>query len=122
MHFNKNGKVFRKKRLQRLSPKIYFPINIFLCALIYSFFILFFYSILFHFFVCLLATDIPDPPVAPSVTDVGDDWCIMKWEPPAYDGGTPILGNCSYSACGTASGVGIFFMLISIECILKYCI
>ncbi|XP_039108440.1 myosin-binding protein C, slow-type, partial [Hyaena hyaena] len=36
--------------------------------------------------------DIPDPPVAPSVTDVGDDWCIMNWEPPVYDGGSPILG------------------------------
>ncbi|XP_038612466.1 myosin-binding protein C, slow-type isoform X4 [Tachyglossus aculeatus] len=36
--------------------------------------------------------DIPDPPVAPSVTDVGDDWCIMNWEPPVNDGGSPILG------------------------------
>lgn len=48
-------------------------------------------SILSYF---LLAIDIPDPPVAPNVTDVGDDWCIMKWEPPVYDGGSPILGNC----------------------------
>ncbi|XP_049740129.1 myosin-binding protein C, slow-type isoform X2 [Elephas maximus indicus] len=36
--------------------------------------------------------DIPDPPVAPSVKEVGDDWCIMNWDPPLYDGGTPILG------------------------------
>uniref|UniRef100_H0WI43 Myosin-binding protein C, slow-type n=1 Tax=Otolemur garnettii TaxID=30611 RepID=H0WI43_OTOGA len=36
--------------------------------------------------------DIPDPPVAPNLTEVGDDWCIMNWEPPAYDGGSPILG------------------------------
>ncbi|XP_053438950.1 myosin-binding protein C, slow-type isoform X2 [Nycticebus coucang] len=36
--------------------------------------------------------DIPDPPVAPSVTEVGDDWCVMNWEPPVYDGGSPILG------------------------------
>ncbi|XP_061494830.1 myosin-binding protein C, slow-type isoform X2 [Rhineura floridana] len=36
--------------------------------------------------------DIPDPPVAPNVVDVGEDWCIMNWEPPAYDGGTPLLG------------------------------
>ncbi|CAI5786208.1 myosin-binding protein C, slow-type isoform X10 [Podarcis lilfordi] len=36
--------------------------------------------------------DIPDPPAAPNVVDVGEDWCIMNWEPPAYDGGSPILG------------------------------
>lgn len=48
--------------------------------------------ILFYYFF-LFATDIPDPPVAPNVTDVGDDWCIMNWEPPVYDGGSPILGQ-----------------------------
>ncbi|XP_073507607.1 myosin-binding protein C, slow-type isoform X31 [Phyllobates terribilis] len=36
--------------------------------------------------------DIPDAPLAPDVTEVGEDWCIMKWEPPIYDGGCPILG------------------------------
>uniref|UniRef100_A0A672NMZ5 Myosin-binding protein C, slow-type n=1 Tax=Sinocyclocheilus grahami TaxID=75366 RepID=A0A672NMZ5_SINGR len=36
--------------------------------------------------------DIPDPPEAPLVTDVGGDWCTMTWEPPRYDGGSPILG------------------------------
>nr|XP_025034740.1 myosin-binding protein C, slow-type isoform X2 [Pelodiscus sinensis] len=36
--------------------------------------------------------DIPDPPEAPNVTEVGEDWCIMNWEPPAYDGGSPLLG------------------------------
>nr|XP_032637849.1 myosin-binding protein C, slow-type isoform X4 [Chelonoidis abingdonii] len=36
--------------------------------------------------------DIPDPPLAPNVTEVGEDWCFMNWEPPAYDGGSPILG------------------------------
>ncbi|XP_060101608.1 myosin-binding protein C, slow-type isoform X3 [Heteronotia binoei] len=36
--------------------------------------------------------DIPDPPAAPNVIDVGEDWCIMTWEPPVYDGGSPILG------------------------------
>eukprot|EP00073_Rattus_norvegicus_P005328 NP_001094228.2 myosin-binding protein C, slow-type [Rattus norvegicus] len=30
--------------------------------------------------------------LAPNVTEVGDDWCIMNWEPPVYDGGSPILG------------------------------
>ncbi|XP_073802059.1 myosin-binding protein C, slow-type isoform X9 [Danio rerio] len=36
--------------------------------------------------------DIPDPPEAPLVTEVGGDWCTMTWEPPRYDGGSPILG------------------------------
>uniref|UniRef100_A0A2K5RYI3 Myosin binding protein C1 n=1 Tax=Cebus imitator TaxID=2715852 RepID=A0A2K5RYI3_CEBIM len=45
-----------------------------------------------HASIKIKVVDLPDPPVAPSVTEVGDDWCIMKWEPPAYDGGSPILG------------------------------
>ncbi|KAM9672691.1 myosin-binding protein C, slow-type isoform 2-T2 [Trichechus inunguis] len=45
-----------------------------------------------HASIKIKVVDIPDPPVAPSVTDVGDDWCIMHWEPPVYDGGSPILG------------------------------
>ncbi|KAG7270313.1 hypothetical protein CRUP_030213 [Coryphaenoides rupestris] len=36
--------------------------------------------------------DIPDPPEAPLVPVVGGDWCSMIWEPPGYDGGSPILG------------------------------
>ncbi|KAG8578361.1 hypothetical protein GDO81_010463 [Engystomops pustulosus] len=36
--------------------------------------------------------DIPDAPLAPDVTEVGEDWCTMKWEPPLYDGGCPIMG------------------------------
>ncbi|XP_008577915.1 PREDICTED: myosin-binding protein C, slow-type [Galeopterus variegatus] len=45
-----------------------------------------------HASIKIKVVDIPDPPVAPNVTDVGDDWCIMNWEPPVYDGGSPILG------------------------------
>ncbi|XP_069847373.1 myosin-binding protein C, slow-type isoform X8 [Dipodomys merriami] len=45
-----------------------------------------------HASIKIKVVDIPDPPVAPNVSDVGDDWCIMNWEPPAYDGGSPILG------------------------------
>lgn len=41
----------------------------------------------------LFTTDVPDPPQAPNVTEVGEDWCIMTWEPPANDGGSPILGT-----------------------------
>uniref|UniRef100_UPI00398E99B0 myosin-binding protein C, slow-type isoform X4 n=1 Tax=Pristiophorus japonicus TaxID=55135 RepID=UPI00398E99B0 len=36
--------------------------------------------------------DIPDPPAAPIVTEVGGDWCSMTWNPPDYDGSSPILG------------------------------
>ncbi|XP_056281097.1 myosin-binding protein C, slow-type isoform X2 [Pseudoliparis swirei] len=36
--------------------------------------------------------DIPDPPEAPLVPVVGGDWCSMTWEPPKYEGGSPILG------------------------------
>ncbi|XP_026550823.1 myosin-binding protein C, slow-type isoform X7 [Notechis scutatus] len=36
--------------------------------------------------------DIPDAPEAPNVIEIGEDWCIMTWEPPAYDGGSPLLG------------------------------
>ncbi|XP_069347671.1 myosin-binding protein C, slow-type isoform X5 [Eulemur rufifrons] len=45
-----------------------------------------------HASIKIKVVDIPDPPVAPKVTEVGDDWCIMNWEPPVYDGGSPILG------------------------------
>ncbi|XP_070598271.1 myosin-binding protein C, cardiac-type [Erythrolamprus reginae] len=36
--------------------------------------------------------DIPDPPEAPKISDVGEDNCIVQWQPPKYDGGQPILG------------------------------
>ncbi|XP_036373540.1 myosin-binding protein C, slow-type-like isoform X3 [Megalops cyprinoides] len=36
--------------------------------------------------------DIPDAPDAPLVPEVGGDWCLMTWETPHYDGGSPILG------------------------------
>uniref|UniRef100_A0A672QI95 Myosin-binding protein C, slow-type n=1 Tax=Sinocyclocheilus grahami TaxID=75366 RepID=A0A672QI95_SINGR len=42
--------------------------------------------------VKIKVVDIPDPPEAPMVTDVGGDWCTMTWELPRYDGGSPILG------------------------------
>lgn len=41
----------------------------------------------------MLPADIPDPPEAPLVPVVGGDWCSMTWEPPKYDGGSPILGK-----------------------------
>uniref|UniRef100_A0A8C5T0M1 Myosin binding protein C2 n=1 Tax=Laticauda laticaudata TaxID=8630 RepID=A0A8C5T0M1_LATLA len=36
--------------------------------------------------------DVPDPPETVRVTSVGEDWAILVWEPPKYDGGMPITG------------------------------
>uniref|UniRef100_A0A6I8N757 Myosin binding protein C3 n=1 Tax=Ornithorhynchus anatinus TaxID=9258 RepID=A0A6I8N757_ORNAN len=36
--------------------------------------------------------DVPDPPAAPKISDVGEDSCTVQWQPPPYDGGQPILG------------------------------
>ncbi|XP_063174279.1 myosin-binding protein C, cardiac-type [Candoia aspera] len=36
--------------------------------------------------------DVPDPPEAPKITEVGEDNCIVQWQPPNYDGGQPVLG------------------------------
>uniref|UniRef100_A0A452HZY5 Uncharacterized protein n=1 Tax=Gopherus agassizii TaxID=38772 RepID=A0A452HZY5_9SAUR len=36
--------------------------------------------------------DVPDPPEAPKIVNVGEDYCTVQWQPPKYDGGQPILG------------------------------
>ncbi|XP_061444012.1 myosin-binding protein C, fast-type [Rhineura floridana] len=36
--------------------------------------------------------DVPDPPEAVRITSVGEDWAILLWEPPKYDGGMPLTG------------------------------
>uniref|UniRef100_A0A8C2S057 Myosin binding protein C, cardiac n=1 Tax=Capra hircus TaxID=9925 RepID=A0A8C2S057_CAPHI len=36
--------------------------------------------------------DVPDAPAAPEISKVGEDSCTVRWEPPAYDGGQPVLG------------------------------
>ncbi|KAH0620735.1 hypothetical protein JD844_021453 [Phrynosoma platyrhinos] len=36
--------------------------------------------------------DVPDPPEAPKITNVGEDNCTVQWQPPKYDGGQPVLG------------------------------
>lgn len=38
--------------------------------------------------------DVPDPPEAVRVTSVGEDWAVLVWEPPKYDGGQPLTGEC----------------------------
>lgn len=37
--------------------------------------------------------DVPDAPAAPEISKVGEDSCTVHWEPPAYDGGQPVLGE-----------------------------
>ncbi|XP_066489670.1 myosin-binding protein C, cardiac-type [Tiliqua scincoides] len=36
--------------------------------------------------------DVPDPPEAPKITNVGEDSCTVHWQLPKYDGGQPVLG------------------------------
>ncbi|MCI4393061.1 hypothetical protein PGIGA_G00153070 [Pangasianodon gigas] len=36
--------------------------------------------------------DVPDPPQAPRILSVGEDSCVVQWDPPLFDGGQPILG------------------------------
>ncbi|XP_036950563.1 myosin-binding protein C, cardiac-type isoform X4 [Acanthopagrus latus] len=36
--------------------------------------------------------DVPDPPVAVRVVSVGEESCIVQWDPPLFDGGQPIIG------------------------------
>ncbi|XP_061598196.1 myosin-binding protein C, cardiac-type [Cololabis saira] len=36
--------------------------------------------------------DVPDPPQAPKILSVGEESCVIQWEPPKFDGGQPIIG------------------------------
>ncbi|XP_060117667.1 myosin-binding protein C, cardiac-type [Heteronotia binoei] len=36
--------------------------------------------------------DVPDPPEVPQISEVGEDNCMVQWQPPKYDGGQPVLG------------------------------
>lgn len=36
--------------------------------------------------------DVPDPPQCPRILGVGEDSCVVQWDPPAFDGGQPIIG------------------------------
>uniref|UniRef100_A0A8B9TH61 Myosin binding protein C3 n=1 Tax=Anas platyrhynchos TaxID=8839 RepID=A0A8B9TH61_ANAPL len=36
--------------------------------------------------------DVPDPPEAPKISNIGEDYCTVQWQPPKYDGGQPVLG------------------------------
>lgn len=47
--------------------------------------------------------DVPDPPEAVRVTSVGEDWAILVWEPPKYDGGQPVTGQHPYTSVPVTS-------------------
>ncbi|KAJ3594015.1 hypothetical protein NHX12_006347, partial [Muraenolepis orangiensis] len=36
--------------------------------------------------------DVPDPPPAPRVVSMGEDSCVVQWDPPAFNGGQPVIG------------------------------
>uniref|UniRef100_A0A3B4ZAN3 Myosin-binding protein C, cardiac-type n=1 Tax=Stegastes partitus TaxID=144197 RepID=A0A3B4ZAN3_9TELE len=36
--------------------------------------------------------DVPDPPQAPTILSMGEDSCVVHWEPPLFDGGQPVIG------------------------------
>ncbi|RXM34403.1 Myosin-binding protein C, cardiac-type, partial [Acipenser ruthenus] len=42
--------------------------------------------------ITVKVVDVPDPPQAPKIVSLGEDWCNVQWEPPAFNGGQPILG------------------------------
>ncbi len=37
--------------------------------------------------------DVPDPPQALKILSVGEDSCVVQWDPPLFDGGQPIIGK-----------------------------
>lgn len=37
--------------------------------------------------------DVPDPPQIPRILSVGEDSCVVQWDPPLFDGGQPIIGE-----------------------------
>ncbi|MGH0139770.1 UNVERIFIED_CONTAM: hypothetical protein FKN15_013004 [Acipenser sinensis] len=42
--------------------------------------------------ITVKVVDVPDPPQAPKIVSLGEDWCNVQWEPPAFNGGQPVLG------------------------------
>uniref|UniRef100_A0A3B3RTW1 Myosin-binding protein C, cardiac-type n=1 Tax=Paramormyrops kingsleyae TaxID=1676925 RepID=A0A3B3RTW1_9TELE len=42
--------------------------------------------------ITVKVVDVPDPPEAPRILSVGEDSCIVQWDPPLFHGGMPVLG------------------------------
>lgn len=49
---------------------------------------------LLNIYIFLISLDVPDPPQAPRILSVGEDSCVVQWDPPLFDGGQPVLGKC----------------------------
>lgn len=50
-------------------------------------------SIMLRLYVYCFPPDVPDPPQAPRILSVGEDSCVVQWDPPQFDGGQPIIGK-----------------------------
>ncbi|KAK2920120.1 hypothetical protein Q8A73_002324 [Channa argus] len=42
--------------------------------------------------IIVKVVDVPDPPQTPRILSVGEDSCVVQWDPPLFDGGQPIIG------------------------------
>uniref|UniRef100_A0A8C9RR51 Myosin binding protein C3 n=1 Tax=Scleropages formosus TaxID=113540 RepID=A0A8C9RR51_SCLFO len=42
--------------------------------------------------ITVKVVDVPDAPQTPRILSVGEDSCIVQWDPPLFDGGMPVLG------------------------------
>ncbi|KAK2853952.1 hypothetical protein Q5P01_006613 [Channa striata] len=42
--------------------------------------------------ITVKVVDVPDPPQAPRILSVGEDSCVVQWDPPLFDGGQPVIG------------------------------
>ncbi|XP_078271732.1 myosin-binding protein C, cardiac-type-like [Rhinoraja longicauda] len=45
--------------------------------------------------ITVKVVDVPDPPEAPRVLSVGEDYCTIEWDPPSFDGGPACARHCS---------------------------
>lgn len=58
--------------------------------------------------------DVPDPPQIPRILSVGEDSCVVQWDPPLFDGGQPVIGERKLkcfvylNSKGTFSGILLF--------------
>lgn len=43
----------------------------------------------------LFPSDVPDPPQEVKILSVGEESCVVQWDPPLFDGGQPIIGKNS---------------------------
>ncbi|XP_063045634.1 myosin-binding protein C, cardiac-type [Engraulis encrasicolus] len=42
--------------------------------------------------IVVKVVDVPDPPQAPRILSVGEDSCVVEWDAPLFDGGSPVIG------------------------------